>query len=466
MTASILPPAETQFFDDNGAPVADGFLYTYVPSTTTPKTTWKNSAKSQANTNPIELDAAGRCQCWGEGAYRTILKDADGNTIWDKETSDGPVSSAMLPIVGASSIPVAEGLWEEGITSGSAPGGPVLGQRWIDDGDPDAVALNVYDGAQWLLQATWDTVNHVWINNGSTYTDDAPLIPFVPFAQGGQTIYGTSVIEATTTKTTPAEFALSATLINETGLGASVALSGNKVAGYFAVQTDAGGGNGWAVNGLLYIPSGGATLGGQQICEWDVANDSGTDFGDALGFTGIGQPAVFGHQITGVSDNRVTAAIVILGNTPGPAAMWNNGIVSGPLTIRQNFLADYSSATRTFLVSGAHTYGIDFAGQTGEGADPALAASFTGAAIRLGNQHTISSRNAADSADMIMMELNSSNQVTMARTASGFRISNVAIFLQGMSGTTSYANDAAAALGGVAIDQVYRNGSVLQVRVT
>ena len=31
--------------------------------------------------------------------------------------------------------------------------------------------------------------------------------------------------------------------------------------------------------------------------------------------------------------------------------------------------------------------------------------------------------------------------------------------------TTSYANDAAAAAGGVAIGQLYRNGSVVQVRV-
>ena len=32
--------------------------------------------------------------------------------------------------------------------------------------------------------------------------------------------------------------------------------------------------------------------------------------------------------------------------------------------------------------------------------------------------------------------------------------------------TTSYANDAAAAVGGVAIGQLYRNGSVVQIRIT
>ena len=36
----------------------------------------------------------------------------------------------------------------------------------------------------------------------------------------------------------------------------------------------------------------------------------------------------------------------------------------------------------------------------------------------------------------------------------------------GLAVMTTYANDAAAAAGGVAIGQLYRNGSVVQVRVT
>lgn len=35
-----------------------------------------------------------------------------------------------------------------------------------------------------------------------------------------------------------------------------------------------------------------------------------------------------------------------------------------------------------------------------------------------------------------------------------------------LASSTSYANDAAAQAGGVAIGQLYRNGSVVQVRVT
>ena len=35
-----------------------------------------------------------------------------------------------------------------------------------------------------------------------------------------------------------------------------------------------------------------------------------------------------------------------------------------------------------------------------------------------------------------------------------------------LSSSTSYANDAAAATGGVAVGQFYRNGSVVQIRVS
>jgi hypothetical protein len=38
--------------------------------------------------------------------------------------------------------------------------------------------------------------------------------------------------------------------------------------------------------------------------------------------------------------------------------------------------------------------------------------------------------------------------------------------LPGLKASTSYANDAAAATGGVAVGQLYRNGSVIQIRIS
>jgi len=94
-TASILPPAKTTFLDNNGKPLTSGKVYFYVPSTTTPKTTWQNSNETTANTNPVILDAAGRAIIYGDGTYRQIVKDRYDNVIWDQVTSStGSGSSA------------------------------------------------------------------------------------------------------------------------------------------------------------------------------------------------------------------------------------------------------------------------------------------------------------------------------------------------------------------------------------
>jgi len=85
-TASILPSAETQFSDANGAPYAGGKVYLYVPGTTTPKNSWQDPNTTTLNTNPVILDSAGRAIIWGSGQYREVLQDSLGNTIWDQLT--------------------------------------------------------------------------------------------------------------------------------------------------------------------------------------------------------------------------------------------------------------------------------------------------------------------------------------------------------------------------------------------
>ena len=49
-----------QFFDNNGAPLAGGLIYTYEAGTTTPQATYTTSAGTIAHTNPIVLNSAGR----------------------------------------------------------------------------------------------------------------------------------------------------------------------------------------------------------------------------------------------------------------------------------------------------------------------------------------------------------------------------------------------------------------------
>jgi hypothetical protein len=102
MIPPILIPVP-QFCDADGKPLAGGSVATYVRGTSTPKTVWVDPDKTAAQSNPIVLDAAGRCTWYGDGEYRLILRDAAGNLIWDQDSTT-IVSAAMAPVVAAPTI--------------------------------------------------------------------------------------------------------------------------------------------------------------------------------------------------------------------------------------------------------------------------------------------------------------------------------------------------------------------------
>ena len=99
----ILQPPEFQAVDNDGHPYAGGTVHTYIPGTDTDKPTWTNHEGTSLNTQPIVLDAAGRALILGSGEYRFVLRDADGNLIYDQWTSS-IVSDAMQPVVIAPTI--------------------------------------------------------------------------------------------------------------------------------------------------------------------------------------------------------------------------------------------------------------------------------------------------------------------------------------------------------------------------
>ncbi len=113
MTANLLPNGEQQFFDLGGEPLSGGLVYMYVPFTSTPSTTWVDQGQTTPNTNPIQLDAFGRCVIytnpiildssgkaiiWGSGTYRQFVTDSSGNQIWDQLVSDGGLSDLQSQI--------------------------------------------------------------------------------------------------------------------------------------------------------------------------------------------------------------------------------------------------------------------------------------------------------------------------------------------------------------------------------
>jgi microcystin-dependent protein len=93
-------------FDDNGAPLAAGRLYTFQAGTSTPATTYLNSALTIPNTNPIVLDAAGRATIFIPDAsvmsYLFIQNDANDVTLWSQDDISipqipTPTTPAVVP---------------------------------------------------------------------------------------------------------------------------------------------------------------------------------------------------------------------------------------------------------------------------------------------------------------------------------------------------------------------------------
>ena len=66
--------------------MSGGFVYNYLPNTTQLTSTWQDPALTTLNTNPIILDAAGRCICWANGPIRQVVEDQFGNLQWDQIT--------------------------------------------------------------------------------------------------------------------------------------------------------------------------------------------------------------------------------------------------------------------------------------------------------------------------------------------------------------------------------------------
>ena len=95
MAVTLAPVAGAgwQFFADSGAALTGGLLYVYSAGTTTPVTTYSDSAGTVPNANPIVLDAAGRVsgEVWvtSGAAYKFVLKTSTGTTIWTMDNLRG-----------------------------------------------------------------------------------------------------------------------------------------------------------------------------------------------------------------------------------------------------------------------------------------------------------------------------------------------------------------------------------------
>ena len=85
-----------QELTDNGVPAAGYFLYTYQAGTTTPATTYSDSAGLVPNANPIVLDAAGRYLMYipTGTSYKFVLKTPANVTVWTVDNVSIPTPAA------------------------------------------------------------------------------------------------------------------------------------------------------------------------------------------------------------------------------------------------------------------------------------------------------------------------------------------------------------------------------------
>ena len=278
-----------------------------------------------------------------------------------------------------------------------------------DDGVNTIVPNNVAIGA-------WIRLTTSGASTGTTISGTPSQIN-TPIGQSASA-YSTLLVTGSTSRSTAAEFGSQVNFTNSTGKGVSIATSGNKVGLYVGVNSTSTGGNVWAINPLLLLSTGANVLGGAQIAEFDLANNSGTNFGDPTDSSAIAQPALFGMQMTGISTNRATAAFIVLGNIGASAPMWNNGFVASNTSIRQRFLWDLTNATTSYDITGAHTYGIDFRGTSSAGGQ----SSYSAAAIRFGAQNAVAWRNQADSADLTQLQTDASNNFLVGNTATSVKV--------------------------------------------
>lgn len=122
MTASTAALPVQKFFDNNGHPATGYKLYTYLAGTTTPATTWQDSSKAAANTNPIVLDSRGECLLWLDSVtkYKLVLKTVTGTTITTYDNVSGDfVASNLAADLAASSGSGLVGFIQYG--TGAAP---------------------------------------------------------------------------------------------------------------------------------------------------------------------------------------------------------------------------------------------------------------------------------------------------------------------------------------------------------
>jgi hypothetical protein len=101
MTNTVFPlvaGGKAHFHDSQGDPLQGGLVYFYTTLTSSAKNTYSEYTGTTANTNPVELDSRGEADIYllGDAAYKMVVKDSDGVTIYTRDPVYGLVDDSFL----------------------------------------------------------------------------------------------------------------------------------------------------------------------------------------------------------------------------------------------------------------------------------------------------------------------------------------------------------------------------------
>lgn len=103
-SAVTVPPPRTQFLNTNGQPLSGGSVNTFIPNTTTCKTTWQDYNQTTPNACPVILDSAGSALIFGSGEYLIQVFDSSSNLIWSGNVAAAGTQAAASIGVGSTAV--------------------------------------------------------------------------------------------------------------------------------------------------------------------------------------------------------------------------------------------------------------------------------------------------------------------------------------------------------------------------
>lgn len=181
---TLAPIGRVQYFDNNGAPLASGKLYTYMAGTTTPIATYSDADLTVPNANPTILDSAGRGAFFlAATSYKFVLKDSADVTIWTLDN----INSVGLTQSGVFTTFVFAGDPTNPITAAAYPSGATYDKCHAGTGiytlNSANLAAGTYKLQGMLLGSGGATVTVALVN----LTDGAPDTPLVTISSASTT---------------------------------------------------------------------------------------------------------------------------------------------------------------------------------------------------------------------------------------------------------------------------------------